>query len=294
MRGQRVRLLPEAVTELTHGRFDATDADGLPYQLEQARARLQHSHNRLTPHERLARRADIWWMSELLTDDTPYELIRLDADERERVHAVCQAMPAAYFPRTQPEQVPEYGDTVLIAQALVTGQRLLLTGNMHSVIHHAVNEWSADNQERFGFPETRILQTQDHIMPRAFARDDKREQLCAIALAAAWPDDPQADIDAIERNLHGALKAMHRGAALADTATCIAETWRTTAEPERILEDARRNLPERMRASERRHPAHPANQAAMLEAADPGEAPEPGEAEGSAPRGRPPGRGIGD
>ena len=293
-RGGRVRILPRVLHELTHQRFDATDPEDLADQLQEAKARLRRSRSRLTPRERMQRQAAIWWLTETLAADSPYELVRLTADERERVHDICQAIPADYFPRTAPEEVPEDGNAILIAEALVSGETLLLTGNMHAILHHSVNEWSADNQERFGLPNSRGLHHQDHFMPRAFARDDAREQLCGIALAAAWPDDPQADIDAIERNLHGALKAMHRGAALTDTATCIAETWRTTAQPERILEDARRHLPQRMRASERRHPAHPANQGTVREAADPGDAPAPGDAEGSAPRGRPAGRRIGD
>ena len=51
-------------------------------------------------------------------------------DTTARIEALCAAFLPDYFPRTPREQVPEYGDAITIAQALVTGHTLPVTGNL--------------------------------------------------------------------------------------------------------------------------------------------------------------------
>ena len=257
LQGERLRVLPHVARELTHFRFDFRDAAATQEQLTDARERLDREQNQLTRKEHLLRAADLWWARALSDPASPYELVTLTAGQRERVEGLCAAFPPEYFPRTPREQVPEYGDAIIIAEALVTGQSLLLTGNMYSVLHHRINDWSERHQAFFELPTADVLRAQDQFMPEAFAGDAAAERLCGIALAAAWPDNPDAPMEVIEQQLRGALAAMH-GARLGDTAICIAETWRLAPDPESIVRRVRARLPKRMRANEREHPAYPA------------------------------------
>ena len=91
-------------------------------------------------------------------------------------------------------------------------------------------------------------------MPRMYAGPEGKRELCAIGLGAAWPGTPDASLVDVERALQGMLGAME-GARLGDTGAVIADTWRSIPDPETLLEEVCLRLPERMRASERRHPA---------------------------------------
>lgn len=207
------------------------------------------------PHGKyLLRESDLWWAEELLRDDGPYELIRMCREEHERADAICDNIDPRAFPRIHPEEVPTHADTIGIAQALATGQQMLVTGNMRSIDHTEVNDWAARHAESYAIEHPDVMQVQDELMPRMYAGSDGRRELCAIGLGASWPGAPDARLAEVERAFEGMLGAME-GARLGDTGAVITDTWRSIPDPETLLEEVRARLPKDMRASERRHPA---------------------------------------
>jgi len=251
MEGQDVRLLPRVAAEAMNRLI-------LPEDLETGRQRLvedlERMGNRRSRNWRTAVRFALWWADELLSPDSPYHLIEMTPEDEEVVDEVCLAIDPHAFPSVRKENLPNNSDTRIIAEALVTGQRMLITSNMRSVLHHDVNSWAERNAQVFGFRHPDILHVQDEVMPRIYSGNEGRRQLLAFALGAFWPERSDPTIERIERALYGLTEAMARGAQLRETATVIEETWKMEPDPGALLREVRDNLPERMFASERRHP----------------------------------------
>lgn len=251
MSGAKVRLLPQVAREVTHHRIDLEFLDD---EVRRAREALTRVRNHATKRELLLRKSDLWWANELLRKDGLYELVDMSLEQRERADAICEVIDPRAFPRTRPEEVPTHSDTIIIAQALATGQTMLVTGNMRSIDHAEVNEWAARHADTYGIEHPDVLHVQDELMPVMYAGPERRIELCAIGLGAAWPEDVDATWDDMDRALQGLVRAMV-GARLEDTGTAIAHAWREAADPETLLASVRSRLPEKMRKSERRHPA---------------------------------------
>ena len=251
MSGDKVALLPQVAHEITHRRLDLDDLDNEIIRLEATLARMG---NLGTRRSRLFVQSDLWWAEEFLRSQSPYDLIRLSREQNERVDAICDAIDPGAFPGISPQQVSTHSDTIIIAQALATGQSMLVTGNMRSIDHDQVNEWAARHAKTFGIESPEVLHVQDEAMPRLYAGPERRVQLCAIGLGAAWPDSPEAPLEEVDQALKRMCRSMV-GAQLRRTGTVIANTWRDVADPAALLNFVRLHLPERMRQSERSHPA---------------------------------------
>lgn len=254
MEGREVRILPQVARELTGHLI-------LPEDLETGRQRisedLQRTGNRGPRYLQRNRLSALWWADELLSTDGLYCLLALTPEQEDLVDDVCREIDPDAFPRILPEDVPENSDTRIIAQALVTGQRMLITSNMRSVLHHDVNFWAANNADRFGFLHPDILHVQDEIMPLLYCGPEGRRKLLEFALGSVWPDG-EPMIETVEDALYGLTRrAMMKGARLADTAAVIEESWERERDPQALLERVSSNLPKKMIASECRHPTWP-------------------------------------
>ncbi|MDD9980861.1 MAG: hypothetical protein OXU81_05810 [Gammaproteobacteria bacterium] len=170
--GQPVQVLPEVALELMHRQISPNLE--LEAQIEHAVRELQKAENVETNKELLIREFDLWWAREFASDDTPYELVQLDAPTRERAERIAENIAPDAFPRVAREDVPNHPDTVIIAQAIAAGHTMLITGNMNSVEHDVVNDWAAAQAHHYGAPQRhRILHVQDTVMPLIFA--DRRQ-----------------------------------------------------------------------------------------------------------------------
>ena len=251
MEGLRVQVLPQVARELMGHLIVAED---LETGRERVSEDLQQSGNQRPQYLQRHRLSALWWADELLSPDSVYRLLELTLEQEELADKLCREIAPDAFQRAD---VPGNSDTRIIAQALVTGQRMLITSNMRPVLHHDVNRWAGENADRFGFVHPDILHVQDEVMPRLYCGPEGRRKLLEFALGAVWPGGAP-DIDAVEDALYRLTRrATMQGALLADTAVVIEEGWETERDPQALLERVRANLPERMIASEQRHPAWP-------------------------------------
>ena len=252
---RRVGILPQVVQELSGGHLLSTDADGLRdrrQQIDGALHRLQPPHVR----QRLRLMQARWWVSELLRDDSPYELIPIDPDANERVLEVLAALPASCFPHLDHDEIPYSRCATAVAEALVTGHTLLVTGRMNGVLTASLNEWAAKCQRKFDLPDSGSIHVQDDLLVGLYgASDAARQWLCGIAMAAAWPtasdtSDP-AIFDAVTRQVDSLQFANLRG-----VSALLERVWRECRHRQHVLAIIRSKLPQRMLESEFRHPVH--------------------------------------
>ena len=88
----------------------------------------------------LAPLADIWWGNELSRDDSPYAYVSMSDEDDDVANALCEAMDRRCFPKLRGISLAECNDAVMVAQALVTGPEMLLTGDVGTIDHRCVND----------------------------------------------------------------------------------------------------------------------------------------------------------
>lgn len=250
MLGSRLHVVPQVAGELVLHRLKL---DQLPEEVKRLEASLAAGERR-TRGAIMADLSDLWWARELLRVDSPYELTRMTEDEHEQVREICLNIDPSCFPSTPPEDVWRNSDTIIVAQALVTGQNLLVTGDFRTINHHRVNDWADKHGPQHGVNEPGEVFVQDLLMTELYPDREGALDLCAFVLGASWPDDPAADFNEVDAALRGMLGAME-GARLGDTKQVVEDAWRGCNHPEELMDWVRGNLPNRMRASEKRHPA---------------------------------------
>ncbi len=248
--GDSINVMPQVAAELTHGKFVVD-----PHiALQQARETLRLVRERGDTQVAFIVECDIWWLSELIDDASPYRLLALSRDEYAQASEIREALPSKAFPEIPKEDIPSESDAVIISQALVKSQNLLITSNMKSLRHNLLNEWICANSNQYGINSQPLIFVQDEIMPRLFV--DREEELLYITLGASWPDQVGASdsvvIDCFKRHLN----AMREGALLANTAALVERRWREmSTDTDVLLSYVRANyLPEQTRRSEARHP----------------------------------------
>ncbi len=245
---ETLKILPQVAIELTHGKYLAD----LEFSLEQARHALASIRNRGDQHTAFIVECDIWWLRELLRNDSPYALLELTPEEYEQSAEIRQAFPADAFPAARKHEVASDSDAVIVSQGIVKQQNLLITSDSNTIKVGRFNEWLQSKGNELGVRAAPILFVQDDIMPQLFA--DKEHELLCIALAASWPHDRYAAIEIIRQQFDGQLKAM-QGALLEKTARTINAAWRKVTDIEQLLSYVREAyFPHKTLASEARHP----------------------------------------
>ena len=253
MEGRAVQVLPQVGWELMQQMIRTDDIASGATRVHQD---LRKKGNTWSATGRLRARIALWWAGQLGDGEGSYRVVTMTPEEHERADAICKNIDVRAFPRTQPEEVPQHSDTIIISQALVTGSTALLTGNMRSILHEDVNRWATENAARFGIENPEVLRVQDEVMPKLYAGAEARRELCKIALGAAWPEQEDAKLHEVEGELYEMLEAMP-GARLENTGIVIHETWSTEDDPYGMIGEVGQRLPHRMRQAERRHPTYP-------------------------------------
>ena len=251
--GDALNVLPQVARELTNGKFIGDLDSSLDYAAEALRIARQREDEPIA----FIAACDLWWLDEFIRQDSPYRLVTLSREENIQATELRRSLPSEAFPRIGKEDIVTDSDAIIISQALVKSQNLLITSDSRSLRHDVINEWiQAQGNER-GIRSQAMLFVQDEIMPALFA--GKEEDLLYIALAASWPGDPALSNQEVAASFDRQLRAMLTGALLPNTAELIRSQWRgMTTSRETILSYVRENyLPEKTRLSEARHPGSP-------------------------------------
>ena len=253
MEGETIKLLPQVAFELMSKRIN-------PYDMEEGAAfigsELERRGNDLTENERLWGQSVLWWAEEFLQDGTPYEVLQLSAEARERTEEVCQHLDRSAFPDANvAEPLSEHGDAVIVAQALVTDTKMLIT-NDDKIRHAVVHEWAIENAKRFDFKTPFILVLQDALFQELYINQEDFMELFAIVLGASWPADENATTDQIIGDFDRMVDVLEKGeTGLRNIGVAIRQNWHREARKDDLIEYVRERLPVKMRASEMRHPA---------------------------------------
>jgi len=250
-RDDRIHVLPQVQAELLKG----WDIEALEQSKRSREHELLESNVAWTPGLARYARIQIWWAGQLLDRTSQFHRVRLDAQTRNRKHALMEELPAEAFRGARPEDIQNHGDAHMVAEALATGSPLLLTRNMKSIVRSVLNAWVRDEQARLDLPNVELIQDGDETVVRMLHAEKHTgvRGIVAIVLAACWPRDEQASFETLAREYHDFTDRME-GAGLGECALVADAQWRREPRMRERIELVRANLPVHTRRGYQSHP----------------------------------------
>ena len=152
---RKVLLPPTVCIELAWQAVPPNAVNGI----SQAEHRL--IHETLDDKTKLELRKNAWWANVWRDDNSPYQAITLTPDQDKLKREIAAQIDPACFENAARHNVPAHRDTLIIAETLAVGGRLLLTSNMRSIKHKIVNEWATNNGARLGFKARPVVYPTD-------------------------------------------------------------------------------------------------------------------------------------
>lgn len=251
--GERTTLLPRVAYELMGHRIQVDDLEG---GVQAVQEELLRRGNRLRPKQKLWGQSVLWWASELLREDSPYVALTLSNEQQDKADEICEQVDRRAFLRLRiGDRLSDHADAVMVSEALATNTKILITND--TGIHDGlITQWALDNADRFAFETPFILVQQDRFFLEEYVHEADFVSLFKIILGASWPEDTHASIETVVRHFDRYIEVLaERETGLRGTAAVIREYWRDDGRKDDLIEHMREHLPERLRASEARHPA---------------------------------------
>ena len=248
-----VRILPHVLSELTNHRVRL---GSIEEEIERLEDLILSNSNEAPRNIVTGWRCDLWWLQEVARPDSPYEAIEISLEQQGRAMELRNLFPRdAFTGVASKEEIVSDPDAIIVSQALVTGEPILITGNMRLVNHYEINQWATANADRLGLKHPNILHDQDHFLCSTYTTPKRRLTLCVIALQSVWNDDGAKPSVQEAEDALSALFQRFEGAKLKDTGDMLDCFWRDCADPEEVIEMAAATIPANMIESELRHPA---------------------------------------
>ncbi len=255
LEGRQASVSPTVAVELARNGDQPTLIDGI----SPAEYALKTKHDELPPKDRDGFERDAWWAQMWRDPESPYRLVTLSNEESLLAEEIAAAFDRSCFVAPIGASIAQHHDAQIVAEALATNAKLLLTSNIRSIKQTPVNDWAERWGDKLGFVPQRVLSDADATL-LAWTEDPKREdRLLQAALMACWPDNDDATAGQI---IHTTALVLNRmggegGGRLPGTATKLAA--RLTGHPDRedLVSRTRMNLPSLTIETDRDHPSHP-------------------------------------
>ena len=271
LEGRQAVVSPTVAAELARDGDRPTLIDGI----SAAEYALKTKHDELSAEDRNGFERDAWWAQVWRDPDSPYRLVKLTAEESLLAEEIAAAFDRSCFTAPIGAPLAEHHDARIVAEALATNAKLLLTSNMRSIKQTRVNDWAERWGEKLGFVPQRVVSDADATL-LGWSRDPKREdRLLQAALVACWPAKADATAGEIVHSAALVLTAMggEGGGRLPATATKLAGRLREHPNREDLIRRTRLNLPSLTIETDRDHPTHPERAAGRWQGVRP---PKPG------------------
>ena len=112
-----------------------------------------------------------------------------------------------------------------------------------------MNEWVRRRHNGFGLRNRPILFDSDLAVLDLHQGETGVRELTKTAIAAAWGDDRNADVETVDRDFRKYVEVLEE-ADLAQSALRAFHRWERETEPERLIEEIRSTLALRTRTAE--------------------------------------------
>lgn len=132
--GRKVLVPPTVATELA----PLVAPEGLNVRTSEAEQLLK-ANPQLGKSRRREVEQQAWWASVWRDDKSPYGIIQLTEEQRELTNQLRKSLPVTGFRNAKAGYVADHRDARIVAESMAVGAKVLLTSNLRSIEHDAVN-----------------------------------------------------------------------------------------------------------------------------------------------------------
>ena len=175
------------------------------------------------------------WFAVVEMERSPFEIVRLTEQEKERAEDILSAFTLRHFPAlANVADIRHHSDCLVVAQGLACGVDMIVTNNMRSMDHHEINQLV---RERWGRNDGFLVSANDALLA-AHPGGESARYLLAIALASVQPADQELDIGSARHFLGELCSRLQSGLQMPDTAQRLINTFENDCRIEDTLAKA--------------------------------------------------------
>ena len=250
---RKVLLPPTVCIELA---WEAVPPDAVNGR-SQAEHRLKHEN--VDDETKLRLKKQAWWANMWRDANSPYQAVELTPKQEQLKNEIAEQITAECFKNADLYNVPEHRDTLIVAETLAFGGRLLLTSNIRSIKHEVVNKWAKENGSKLGFRPEPVIYPTDPTLLEWTGRKGELELWTHAGLIACWPKNDDAPAMEVLRKTIGDLKKFTQkpGAPLRGSSRRLIRALERHPNPIGLIEETRKHLPSPTITRDRQHPTFP-------------------------------------
>ena len=252
--GENVHLLPRVAYELMGQRVRPGN---LERDIERVEEDLVAESNALTPKQKMWGLSIAWWGREILREDSPYSLLSFSRQAAEKAEEICERLPREPFLRLgADEPIERHGDAIMVSEALAMNAKVLMTND--SRIHPGgIQAWAEKNAREFELEFPTFLIDQDEFFMSEYSERSDLLELYRTVIGAFWPAEVAAEPENVCAEVERTLEVLMEGeSGFKSTSKFILNRLRRDGIKNDIIEYMRERLPQKLRASEARHPTY--------------------------------------
>lgn len=172
LEGRQAAVSPTVAAELARDGYRPTLIDGI----SPAEYALKTKGDKLPDTDLDSFEQDAWWAQMWRDPESPYRLVTLTGDQSLLAKEIANAFDRSCFNAPIGASIPQHHDAQIVAEALATKAKLLLTSNIRSIKHTEVNNWAERWGNKFGFVPQRVVSDADATLARLDRRAETGRQ----------------------------------------------------------------------------------------------------------------------
>ena len=163
------------------------------------------------------------WFAVIDAEHSPFEIVQLTTEERERVEDILSAFTLRHFPAlANVVDIRHHSDCLVVAQGLACGVDMIVTNNMRSMDHYEINLLV---RERWGRNDGFLVAADDALLA-AHPGGESARRMLAIALASMQPiGDQKPDLGSARKLLGELCSRLQSGLQMPNTAQRLINTF---------------------------------------------------------------------
>ena len=177
---------------------------------------------------------------------SPYNLIVLTPEQEDLAEELALKIPPSCFPKTDEQYLESNHDTRIVCETAAAGGSMLLTSNLGTISHEAVNKWAVSKGRQHGFPARPFIFKADDALAATLETRGGLEQGMRAAVLTAWKREPRTVNQAVDdAREHLAGISSGTGGHLKETAGRIVAALDACRNRRQLVESVAVRFPER-------------------------------------------------
>ena len=203
-------------------------------------------------------RRQAWWARMWRDETSPYKIVTLSDEQLALAERIRHMLPHKCFDNSRGLYAGDHRDAQIVCESLALNAKVLMTSNLRSINHNALNAWVVEEGARNGFRPEPVVYEADGVLVEKARKPEGHERLLKAALISQWPADDRTAADTVvEQTRQRIDQLVQGGAALKNAGQLIIDGLGELKRARSLVEEIRGKMPLRTITSDREHPSFP-------------------------------------